>query len=245
MAPMKKASQAYLSQSSERPSGSLEQFLPLVRRIAGQMSTRLPANVEVDDLVQAGCVGLAQAWERFSEAGGASFETFAGSRVRGAMLDWLRDEDQLPKRSRSDARQAEAAMSRLRHALGREPREEEVAQALGVALEDYQALTDLVDGAHLLRFEDLGPEAQDFALPSGSSDDPLARLMETESARALAGFIDALPERERLILSLHHDQEMTFKEIGLTLDLSEARISQLHAHALTRVKSLLADHLRD
>lgn len=245
--PMTKASQAYLSHS--RPpagqSASLDALIPMVRRIAGHMATRLPPSVEIDDLIQAGCLGLAQARERFDPSQGASFETFASARARGAMLDWLRAEDQLPKRSRSEARAAERAISQLRHALGREPREEEIAERLGMALDDYQALGALVDGAHLLRFEDLTPEGPEALLGSEPDENPLSQLMRSESAKALARLIDALPERERLILSLHHEQELTFKEIGLVLELSEARVSQLHAHAMARARSLVAEHLRE
>lgn len=242
---MKKASQAYLSETQSSAPASLEQFLPLVRRIAHKMSSRLPASVEVGDLIQAGCLGLAQAWGRFSETGGASFETFAGTRIRGAMLDWLRAEDQLPKQTRQDARKVESAIGQLRSALGREPREEEVADAVGLALDDYQSLVAQVDGAHLIHLEDLASDGHEPWSSSDSSGDPLAQLMESESAKALASFIDSLPEREQLVLSLHHEEEMTFKEIGLVLDISEARVSQLHSHALTRIKSLLAAHLRD
>lgn len=235
---MGKASKAY--QQSHTSSSRMEEFIPLVRRIAGKMSSRLPPSVELGDLIQAGCLGLAQAWSRFSTEGGACFESFASSRIRGAMLDWLRSEDLLPKSVRKELKRIDASMGKLRHQLGREPREEEIAEAVGLSLFDYQAAMASMANSHILSLEDLGVDTPENIGAADSSTDPYEQLLGSQTARALALSIDALPEREKIVLSLHHEEEMTFKEIGLILDLSEARICQLHGQCLGRIRSFLA-----
>ena len=235
---MGKAAKAY--QQSSAPLAGMEEFLPMVRRIAGKMSSRLPSSVEVGDLIQAGCLGLAQAWGRFSSEGGTSFETYASSRIRGAMLDWLRSEDLLPKAARRESKRIDAALGKLRHQLGREPRDEEIAEALGLPLADYQESIASLENSHLLSLEDLGVESPEDLAAADSSSDPYELLLGSQTARGLIRAIDALPERERMILSLHHEEEMTFKEIAQILELSEARICQLHGQCLSRIRSHMA-----
>ena len=235
---MGKASKAYLQ--SQAPSSGMEEFLPLVRRIAGKMSSRLPSSVEVGDLIQAGCIGLAQAWGRFSLEGGSSFETYASSRIRGAMLDWLRDEDLLPKSARKESKRVDAAIFKLRNQFGREPREDEIAHALGLTLEDYQYSIASLENSHLLSLEDLGVENPEDLASSTSSHDPYEILLGSQTAQMLIDAIETLPEREKLVLSLHHEEEMTFKQIAEIMDLSEARICQLHGQLLSRIRSRLA-----
>jgi RNA polymerase sigma factor for flagellar operon FliA len=235
---MGKASKAY--QQSQAPASGMEVYLPLVRRIAGKMSSRLPPSVEMGDLVQSGCVGLAQAWTRFSTEGGANFESYASSRIRGAMLDWLRNEDLLPKGARKETKRIDSAMAKLRNQLGREPREDEVADFLGLQLDDYQDTLATLDNSHLLSLEDLGVESPEDIATADSSSDPYELLLGSQTALRLTAAIAALPERERLVLSLHHEEEMTFKEIAQIIELSEARICQLHGQALSRIRSHLA-----
>jgi RNA polymerase sigma factor for flagellar operon FliA len=235
---MGKASKAY--QQSQTPSVRMEEFIPLVRRIAGKMSSRLPPSVEMGDLVQAGCLGLAQAWSRFSTEGGASFESFASSRIRGAMLDWLRSEDLLPKAVRKESKRIDAVVVKLRHQLGREPREDEIAEAVGLPLSDYQDAMASMGNSHILSLEDLGVESPEDIGAADSSTDPYEQLLGSQTALALVRAIESLPEREKLVLSLHHEEERTFKEIALILNLSEARICQLHGQCLSRIRSFLA-----
>ena len=235
---MGKASKAYLQ--SQAPSSGMEEFIPLVRRIAGKMASRLPSSVEVGDLIQAGCLGLAQAWGRFSVEGGSSFETYASSRIRGAMLDWLRSEDLLPKSARKESKKIDAAIVKLRNQLGREPREEEIANSLGVSLDDYQDSMASLENSHLLSLEDLGVESPEDLAAADSSHDPYELLLGSQTAKLLTYAIDNLPEREKLILSLHHEEEMTFKQIAEILDLSEARICQLHGQSLSRIRAHLS-----
>lgn len=235
---MGKAAKAY--QQSSTSSAKMEEFLPLVRRIAGKMSTKLPRSVEVGDLIQAGCVGLAQAWSRFSTDGGASFESYASSRIRGAMLDWLRAEDLLPKSARKESKRIDAAIAKLRNQLGREPREEEIAEELAISLEDFQSNLASFENSQILSLEDLGIENPDELGQADPSSDPYEALLGSQTAKLLNKAIDALPEREKLILSLHHEEDMTFKDIAKILDLSEARICQLHGQSLSRIRSFLA-----
>lgn len=235
-----KASKAY--QQSLAPSTPMEAFLPLVRRIAGKMGSRLPASVQVGDLVQAGCLGLVQAWSRFSVDGGASFESYASSRIRGAMLDWLRSEDLLPKAVRKESKRIDATIVKLRNELGREPREEEIAEAAGLALSDYQDSMASMTNSHLLSLEDLGVESPEDIGRADSSSDPYEQLLGSQTATMLVDAIESLPERERMVLSLHHEEEMTFREIAEILNLSEARICQLHGQSLSRIRGFLSKH---
>lgn len=235
---MGKVARAY--QQSQAPSARMEEFLPLVRRIAGKMSSRLPPSVELGDLVQAGCLGLAQAWSRFSSEGGACFESFASSRIRGSMLDWLRSEDLLPKAVRKESKRLDAAIGKLRHQLGREPREEEIAQAAGLSLSDFHESMASMANSRILSLEDLGVDSPEDIGVADSSTDPYEQLLGSQTALALSRAIDALPEREKLVLGLHHEEDMTFKDIASVLGLSEARVCQLHGQCLARIRSFLA-----
>lgn len=233
---MSKAADAYrANQRSGAP--DMTQFMPLVRRIAGKLSSKLPPHVEIGDLVQAGCVGLVQAWGRFDQAGGASFETFASSRIRGAMLDWLRDEDLLPKAVRQESKRVDSALIALRNELGREPSELEIATKLGLSLDELQDSMSSAQTSRFLSFEDLGVESPESLFRADPGSDPFEQLVGSQLARDLERAIGSLPDKERLVLSLHHEEEMTFKEIALTLNLSEARICQLHNQALARLRS--------
>lgn len=235
---MGKAFNAY--KRNQAPAEGMAAHLPFVRRIAGKMASRLPSSVDVNDLIQAGCEGLAQAWERFSPDAGSPFEAFASSRVRGAMLDWLRSEDLLPKAARAESKRLDSATSALRQELGRAPREEEIAARAGMSLSDYQESMASLDNSRLLSLEDLGAENPEDFVPASLSSDPFEQLLASQTAQLLAQAIDDLPERERLVLSLHHEEELTFKEIAQILDLSEARICQLHGQCLSRIRGQLA-----
>lgn len=231
---MRNAAKAYQQQ---QPTPSLESFVPLVRRIASKMHPRLPERVEIGDLVQAGCEGLLQAWGRWSPDGGASFETFAGTRIKGAMLDWLRQEDMLPKRERANAKKIDAALRALRQELAREPREEEIAQKLGWGLGELQAQLSL-GGAHVLSYDELDLDSPiEGVAEERNAYDPLESAIARDQAKKLCARVELLPEKERLVLSLYHEGDLTFKEIGLTLDLSEARVCQLHGQAIARLRS--------
>lgn len=240
----------YTAQGKMDKSHVLEEHLPLVRRIAMQMISRLPASVEVDDLIQAGRIGLLDAWKRFEEGAAASFETFASQRIRGAMLDELRAMDWVPRRIRRSSRQVEDAIQAAAHAAGRVPTETEVAAQMAMALPEYRELLMEIQGAQLVYAEDLRKEDSDGSVfddagdtrDSGSEQqDPLERLLSVEFRSRLVAAIRELPEREAQVLSLHYDEELTLREIASVLEVTASRASQLHNQAIVRLRAMLRE----
>lgn len=219
----------------------IERYAPLVKRIAYHLMARLPASVEVDDLMQNGMVGLLDALARFQEGQGAQFETYAVQRIRGAMLDALREADWLPRGLRQEMRRVEAAIQRLEHETGRPPSEGELAAALGMSLTDYQKLLAEARGHQLVYLEDLLEEDEDFLdrHAIGAAADPLAELEEADLRRALAEAIEKLPEREKLVLALYYEQGLNLREIGAILDVSESRVCQLMGQAVARLRATI------
>jgi RNA polymerase sigma factor for flagellar operon FliA len=220
----------------------VSRYLPLVKRIAHHQMARLPANVQLDDLVQNGMIGLLDALARYEEGFGAQFETYAGQRIRGAMLDGLRDNDWLPRQVRREMRRVEASLQRLEQRNGRAPSEGELAEDLGMPLAEYQHLMQEAKGHQLLYLEDFaGEEGEDFLdRHLGSSvEDPLALLEDKDLRQHLVKAIAALPEREKLLMALHYDEELNLKEIGEILGVTESRVSQLHSQAIARIRASL------
>lgn len=216
----------------------------LVKRIAYHFMARLPASVQVDDLIQVGLIGLMDAVENFDDTQGAQFETYAAQRIRGAILDELRQADWLPRSVRRNVRQIEAANSRLEQALGRPPLEQELASALDLPLEQYQQQLADARGAQLLFYEDFQDKDDAHFLEGYSDGEQLTPAGVLEDARFredLIEAIDNLPERERLIMGLYYEQELNLKEIGEALGVSESRICQLHSQAVARLRSRLRD----
>ncbi len=228
------------SGTSER----LAQYAPLVRRLAHQMKAKLPDNVEVDDLVQAGMIGLFDALQRYEEQG-HQFETYAVQRIRGAMLDELRGADWLPRSVRQNMRKVEAAIARLQQKLHRPPTEAEVAKALGMALTDYHQM--LADGAghQLVYYEDFHDAGeQDHFLDRhavGEGGDPLEQLAESGFRGALSEAIGELPERERQLMAMLYREEMNLAEIGAVLGVSASRVCQLHTQAIARLRGAMKE----
>jgi RNA polymerase sigma factor FliA len=226
-----------------------ESYLPIVRRIAMQMMTRLPANVELDDLIQAGRIGLMEAWDRYQEGAEASFDTFATQRIRGAMLDELRAMDWVPRRVRKSARQVEQAIQAAAHRAGRTPTETEIARELGVPLAEYHELLVKIQGCQLVYAEDFGTEDSDRSLFDERADidneaddgDPMALLVSAEFRSRLVAAISQLPEREARVLSLHYEENLNLREISMIFEVNPSRISQLHSQAIARLRALLAE----
>ncbi len=222
----------------------LARHLPLVRRIAGQMAAQLPASVDLADLEQAGMIGLWDALERGQEQAAGQFGAYAAIRIRGAIYDELRRQDWLPRRSRVQERAIQKTMQALTQSLGRPPEDHEVATALGWTLDAYQsalAQTSL----QLLYLEDLAPgDGIEFTErhADASIAEPDAALQEEQLERDLRDAILALPERERLILSLYYQEELQLKEIGQVLEVSESRVSQLMKQAVMRLRASLQAH---
>jgi RNA polymerase sigma factor for flagellar operon FliA len=211
----------------------------LVKRIAFHLAGRLPSSVEVDDLIQAGMIGLLEAAAHYTAGRGASFETYAGIRIRGAMIDALRKLDWAPRSVHRKAREAAAAIRSLEAEHGREARDLEVAERLGMPLEEYHQVLRDAAGCQIGSLEDL-PVATEIA---DQRPDPLRETQDGEFRQALAAAIGALPERERLVMSLYYDDELNLKEIGAVLKVTESRVCQLHGQALVRLKARLATWL--
>jgi RNA polymerase sigma factor for flagellar operon FliA len=222
----------------------IKECAPLVRRMAHHLAARLPASVEIDDVIQAGLIGLMDAAGKFEESQGNRFETYATQRIRGAMLDELRVNDWLPRSTRRALRKIENATCALEQRLGRPATEAELAQELGVALPEYQALLQEARGYQLLHLDDFGQDGDDGFLERNCPDDrenPLTRIHDKRFRAALVHAIEDLPEREKLLMGLYYEQELNFKEIAAVLEVSESRVCQLHSQAVARLRGKLKD----
>jgi len=217
----------------------LREYAPLVKRIAHQMMTKLPYSVQIDDIIQAGMMGLLDAASRYDEFHGAQFETYATQRIRGAMLDELRQADWLPRSLRRDMRRIELSVSRLQQKLGRPPNETEIAKEMEVPLDEYQKLLQESRGAQLIYYEDFHDEDHDDFFERFEFDDdanPLELLQNSRFKEELVRAIDNLPEREKMLMGMIYEQEMNLREVGEVFGVSESRISQLHSQAVTRLR---------
>ena len=223
----------------------LKQYSPLVRRLAHQMIAKLPANVEVDDLIQVGMIGLTDALSRYDAAQGVQFETFATQRIRGAMLDELRGNDYLSRGTRKHQREIESALHRLQQRLGRSPAESEIAKEMGLSLAEYQELLGKVRGTQLVYLEDMsGDEGDADFLDRHVADeeaDPLAQLRDQRMRQALVDAIKTLPEREQYVMSMYYEHDMNLKEIAAVLKVTESRVCQLHSQSIARLRVKLRE----
>lgn len=218
----------------------IQHFAPLVKRIAHHLMVRLPTSVQVDDLVQNGMIGLLDAMSRFECGLGAQFETYATQRIRGAMLDGLRENDWLPRGIRREMRRVEQALHQLEHAQGRAPTERELAAALNMPLADYQRLLLDARGHQILYLEDFSDEEGESFLDRHAGNDdsnPLQQLEEQSLRQTLVAGIDALPEREKLVMALYYEEELNLREIGEVLGVTESRVCQLHSQAIARLRA--------
>ena len=223
----------------------LTAHMPLVKRLAHHMKAKLPPSVEVDDLIQAGMMGLLDAINRYEENQGAQFETYAVLRIRGAMLDELRNSDWMPRSTRQNMRKVEQAMATLQQQLGRPPSESEVAKSLKLSLADYQDMLGESGGHQLVYYEDFHDDADgnDSFLDryAVDDDDPLKSLLDSDFRQAVIDAIDALPPREKMLMGLYYEEELNLKEIGAVMGVSESRVSQLHTQAVARLRSYLKE----
>ena len=222
----------------------VQRFAPLIKRIAYHLMARLPASIQVDDLVQNGMIGLLDAINRFEAGLGAQFETYAAQRVRGAMLDGLRENDWLPRSLRRDFRRIEVAISQLEQNYGRAPSENELANALDMTLADYQTLLQDTRGHQLISFDDLVEDGDDDFLErhlSDASSEPSKLLEDANLRRSLAQGIELLPEREKLMMALYYEQDLNLREIGEVMGVTESRVCQLHSQAVARLRARLFD----
>ncbi len=235
----------YTAQGKSDKNQLLKEHAPLVRKLAHQLKAKLPPSVEVDDLIQAGMIGLLDAVNRYEETHGAQFETYAVQRIRGAMLDELRSSDWMPRSMRQNMRKVEVAMNALQQRLGRSPTETEVAKQLKMSLAEYQDLLTDGGGHQLVYYEDFhDSESNEHFLDRYCSDDksdPLKALMNTGFRQAVIDAIMALPEREKILMGLYYEQELNLKEIGAIMGVSESRVCQLHSQAVARMRAYLRE----
>lgn len=224
----------------------VQRFAPLVKRIAYHLMARLPPSVQFDDLVQNGMIGLLDAIDRFQEGFGAQFETYATQRIRGAMLDGLRENDWLPRNLRRELRRIEAAINQLEHERGRVPSERELAEALGMSLADYQKTLQDARGHQLVYFDDLAGDGEEDFLERHLTDnaaDP-ASILEDRGVKALlVAAIGGLPDREKLMMALYYEQDLNLREIGEVMGVTESRVCQLHSQAIARLRSQIVGEI--
>jgi RNA polymerase sigma factor for flagellar operon FliA len=215
-----------------------------VRYLARRIHERLPQHVELDDLVSAGIVGLIDAFSKFDNTKQVQFKSYAQFRIRGAILDSLRTLDWSPRELRRKGRAVEEAIRSVTHKLGRVPAEPEIAREMDLGLSAYQQLLGELKGLeigclHMQRSEDSGDEELAY-IPSAPDEDPLFRCLQGEMKQRLTDAIERLPEKERMVLTLYYYEELTMKEIGLTLGVVESRVSQIHSSAVVRLRAALA-----
>lgn len=233
----------YTAQGKLNRESVVQQYYPTVRRQALSLQVRLPAGVDIDDLIQAGLEGLLDALGRFDPQAGVAFSTFAHQRIRGAMIDELRSRDWLPRSVRRTAREIEAVVQKLQQRLGRAPEEREIAAQLNMELEEYRKVLLDTNNGLVLSYDDVVTDHDEAQL--GEDDDqwsPAEALFSSERKELIARAIAALPEKEKLVMALYYQEELNLKEIGAVLDVSESRVSQLHSQAIKRIRaSVLAD----
>lgn len=226
--------------------GQIAQYSPLVKRIAYHIMARLPANVQVEDLVQTGMLGLLDAIQRFDASQGAQFETYASQRIRGAILDGLRANDWFPREVRRNSRRIEDALNALEQRMGRPATEREVAEELGVTFEEYQKLLLDVRGNQLIYYDDFEADGEEHFLDrhcGDSQSEPLEVLLGEDFSKELALAISRLPEREKMVMALYYDEELNLKEIGEVLGVGESRVCQLHSQAIARLRGKLKNNV--
>lgn len=226
----------YTAQGKIDQNALLNQYLPVVRRQALALQVRLPASVDLDDLIQAGMVGLLDALGRFDSTQGASFTTYASQRIRGSMIDELRSRDWAPRSVRRNAREIEETIRRLDQQFGRPAEEREIAGALSLSLEEYRQRLADSNGGNLLGYEDIVAEGNEPHAGAGAPLSPFDALVSGDQRQRLVAAIEQLPEREKLLLGLYYQEELNLKEIGAVLGVSESRVCQLHSQAVARLR---------
>lgn len=233
----------YAAVQSGNTPDQVVQYAPLVKRIAYHLMGRLPDTVQIDDLIQAGMLGLLESIKHYDVGQGASFETYAGIRIRGAMLDELRRADWAPRSVHKKARAVAEAIREVENRNGREAKDREVAEFMGVSVGEYgQILQDSIS-CKTFSIEELVQGEDSVIDEIHGSYQPEEELLKQGFQAALVEAIAALPERERLVVSLYYDEEMNLREIGKVLDVSESRVSQICSQAMLRLRARLADWL--
>jgi RNA polymerase sigma factor for flagellar operon FliA len=219
----------------------------LVKRIAYHLMSRLPPSVQADDLIQAGMIGLLEASRNYDASQGASFETYAGIRIRGAMLDEIRRTDWTPRSVHRKARQVAEAVREIENQEGRDARDAEVAEKLGIDLNEYHRILQDATGCRVFSIDDAGINGDEPPQPVADTprNEPLDSLHTADFKAALAESIGNLPERERLVMAMYYDEELNLREIGEVLGVSESRVCQIHGQALIRLRARMTEWTGD
>lgn len=236
-----KAVAMYQQHSADEVEERISGNSTLVRRIAYHLSGRLPNNVQIDDLIQAGMIGLIEAARNYDQNQGASFETYAGIRIRGSMIDEVRRNGWAPRSVHRKAREVMQATHDLEASLGRNPSDKEVADAMGITMEEYGKILAEATNHKLLSIDDDHDEGNAMQVEAEATEsvDPYLGVQMEKYRTALVAAIDQLPERERLVMSLYYDEEMNLREIGEVLGVSESRVCQIHGQAVIRLQTRL------
>lgn len=239
-----KASHYQQQVGASSPAELVERHADLVKKIALHIAARLPDSVQLDDLIQAGVEGLIEAANNFKEGKGAKFSTYAGIRIRGAILDEMRRGDWSPRSVHRNARRVTQAQQMLEAALGREPKPAEVAKALKIELDEYQKMLRASLGARLSSLDEPVDSNEGASLAqfvASEAESPEEELSADQQRRQLAEALAELPERDQLLLNLYYFEELNLKEIGAVLEVSESRVSQLHSQAAQRLRRIMAE----
>jgi RNA polymerase sigma factor for flagellar operon FliA len=241
-----RAYQAQAQNTDAEREQKLMEYLPLVKYIAGRIAIGLPKSVELDDLINAGVVGLIEAHANFDTSKGVKFESYASMRIRGSILDELRAIDWAPRSTRAKSREMERSISALQNTLGRSPSEQEIAENLDVSIDDLYKLLDDLSSTTLLSLDELTygsdydkPVALVDTLKSQENTDALTDLEREEMRNMLVDSIGLLTDQERLVIALYYYEELTLKEIGQVMELSESRVSQIHTKAVLSLRGKL------
>lgn len=238
---MNTATSEYLAIAAPTRDERVLENAELVKRIAYHLVSRLPPSVDVNDLIQAGMIGLLESASSYSPDGGANFRTYAGIRIRGAMLDEIRRLDWTPRSVHRKARELSAAVSLIENRTGRDARDVDIAEQLGVSMTEYHKVLRDAASARLCSFDQISDEDGAHEPPRNPDPDPLQMLEKSDFVKSLTAEIEKLPEREGLVMSLYYDDGLNLREIGEILEVSESRICQIHGQALARLRSRLSD----
>lgn len=238
---MKFPAAAYQAVEAHGKNDLVVEHASLVKRIAHHLAARLPDTVLLDDLIQAGMIGLLEAARQFDSKQGASFQTYAGIRIRGAMLDEIRRMDWTPRSVHRKSREVARVIRDIENATGRDARDSEVIEVLGISASEYHQILRDSSVSRIFSIDLEDPETGEIREPAGNTPEPLVELEEAGFQQSLADAIRRLPEREQLIMSLYYEQELNLKEIGAVLEVSESRVSQIHGRIMLKLRGYLAD----
>ncbi len=235
-------SQMYNDAQIQHADGLIRKHAPLVKRIAHHLMARLPASVQVDDLIQAGMIGLLEAAKKYESSKGAAFETYAGIRIRGSMMDEVRKGDWVPRSVHRNARRISEAIKAVEDRLGRDAHDEEIAAELNMSLDEYFSCLKDSNSGKLFSLEEVTEQGDGIIEDvAGKHAGPASQFQEAAFKTQLVNEIERLPERERMVLSLYYEEELNLKEIGLVLSVSESRISQIHSQAAARLRARMSE----